>query len=441
MPSYYVTYGGDRVTFHGVSGPVSWEYPVVMVIIDPLRTGINRDYFKVSFLTPDGDEIVIQDGDGTAVSASAYVPPNSTAMWTAHGYEGNETAKFIVSSVSHPGFSGWSADTAVTTAICESPYATAYGSAVVTAEKSASLHANTFAMRRATFGEGSTYFGIALSASSFLGDYVSPISTAKRTAWLPHGSNVRFSASSVDTETYSISSATVTSMDNFDIVWDHAGNGTNMDATGTQNKAIDYHLSNGRAKRVYASGYNRVIPTTATASAAVWQPYNIITAFSSNLCKNSGSNSFITGSANIGKVNGFSAADYILGSYRNSAGTWSSLTWAHSAYKWNNRQFYSNSAYVSATYSAFRKSGPNGSNNANYGVYGKDSAGNSVLQWSASFAVPTVSGQTATATTSWASSNSIAGSQVLYCLHVGVALSTALGCNCVGYWTASGIVK
>lgn len=26
MPSYYVTYGGDRVTFQGVSGPVAWYH-------------------------------------------------------------------------------------------------------------------------------------------------------------------------------------------------------------------------------------------------------------------------------------------------------------------------------------------------------------------------------------------------------------------------------
>lgn len=26
MPSYYVTYGGDRLTFQGVSGPVVWEH-------------------------------------------------------------------------------------------------------------------------------------------------------------------------------------------------------------------------------------------------------------------------------------------------------------------------------------------------------------------------------------------------------------------------------
>lgn len=82
--SYFITFGGNRVTLAGTPGPIAWEDPGVLVLMDPNRES-NPDYMKMRFITPGGDEIVLEDGDGNTASASAYVPTNSTAYWTASG--------------------------------------------------------------------------------------------------------------------------------------------------------------------------------------------------------------------------------------------------------------------------------------------------------------------------------------------------------------------
>jgi len=79
--SYFITYGGNRLTFPGTPGPVAWENPDPMVVVDPLSNG----YITMEFTTPGGDTITL---DSQMSSASARVPVGSTASWTAHAYSG-----------------------------------------------------------------------------------------------------------------------------------------------------------------------------------------------------------------------------------------------------------------------------------------------------------------------------------------------------------------
>lgn len=430
--SYYITFGGDRLTFGGDVGALAYDFDNTLVLLNN-----NYDYLKMRFITPDTQEIIIEDGDGVS-SASAYVPVGSTAYWTAHGYEGNESSKWFVSGLNAYGFTNVSADTAVTTALCESPSATAYGSALLTATKSASAQVRTWAARRATFGEGGVNYQVAFSASSFLGTYLSPLGTALRTAWIPHGSKVRFSGSSHGGKTYSLNPL-ASSLSSFGITWGHRDSGSKMDVTGFMTAATPFRLQQGRDKCVYSTGYNRVLWVAGgLVSAAAWQPLNIITAFSSNLCTGSAAASYLTGSANAGKVYGFESSNAV-GSMMNSAGTWSNPT-SGNTYKWNNRYFGSNSAYVTATFSAARSKGATGNNNATYVFYGKTTANASVSRLSGTFQAATASGKTATKTASGSFYTTTFGEQAYAQLSIAVPKSTALFSNCVGYYTASGHV-
>lgn len=431
-PSYFVTYGGDRLTFGGTPGSIAWEQKPTMVLLNN-----NLDYLKMRFVTPDAEEIIIEDGNGVS-SASAYVQSGSTAYWTGHGYEDNPDAKYFVSGLNLAGFDGVSADTSVSTSLYENPVHSACGSAVLTANDSASARVRTWTSRKATFGEGGTAFQVAFSASSFLGDYVSPLGSALRTAWIPHGGFVRFSASSVSGRTYSLNPL-ASALDAFGITWDHRGSGSEMDVTGAMNTSVAFRLGSGRNKNVYATGYNHTLWAAAgTASAASWQPLPIITAFSSNLCAGSAAATYLVGSANAGKVYGFESST-TMGAMKNSAGSWSNPT-SGNTYKWGNRYFIANSAYCSATFSAMRTKGPTGSNQATYVFYGKDTAGASVVRKSAQFAVPTASAKTSTTTASYASSNSVFGSEICTIIANTVAQRSSLCANAVGYWTASGWV-
>lgn len=438
--SYFVTYGGNRVTFGGVQGPVAWEFEHPMVVLFPGAT-TTYDYLKMRFVTPDSQEIILEAGSGTTASASARVPVGSTAYWTGNGYQGNTATKWHVSSLYNSGFSGVSANTAVTTSFYENPNSAANGSAVLTATGSATATVATHRSYLVTFGGGGTNYHASLSASSFAGNYLSPLGNALRTAWIPSGGNIRFSASSNSGQTYSIQSITVNALSATSISWAHTNPGTNMLLTGKVTAAgTQCRLGNGRQKLVYATGYNRVLWAAAgLVSAASWQPHNIITAFSSNLCSGTASDSFIVGSGNAGKIRGFNSSTTV-GSMCNSAGTWSNPA-SGNTYKWTNRYFMSNSAHVTATFSAVRSKGPTANNNATYVFYGRNTAGNSVSRLSAQFALPKQSGKTATKTASGNFSTTTFQDEAYALLSNTVAKSTALFANAVGYFTASGRVQ
>lgn len=437
--SYYITYGGNRVTFPGTPGPVAWEFEHPMVVLFP-GASLTNDYLKMRFVTPDSQEIILEAGSGTTASASARVPVGSTAYWTGNGYQNNTGIKWHVSALYNTGFSGVSANTAVTTSFYENPNSASNGSAVLTATGSATATVATHRSYLVTFGEGNSYQA-SLSASSFAGNYLSPLGTAQRTAWIPSGGNIRFSASSISGYTYSIQSITVNSLSATSISWAHTNPGTNMLFTGKVTAAgTQCRLGNGRQKLVYATGYNRVLWVAAgLVSAASWQPHNIITAFSSNLCSGTSNTELIAGSGNAGKIRGFNSSTTV-GSMKNSAGTWSTPA-SGNTYKWNNRYFMSNSAHVTATFSAVRSKGPTANNNATYVFYGKNTAGNSVSRLSAQFALPTQSGKTATKTASGNFSTTTFQDEAYSMLSNTVAQSTALFANAVGYFTASGQVQ
>lgn len=436
--SYYITYGGDRLTFPGATGSVAWEFEHPMVMLFP-GAALTNDYLKMRFVTPDSQEIILEAGSGTTASASARVPVGSTAYWTANGYQDHTGIKWHVSALYNTGFSGVSANTAVTTSFYENPNSESDGSAILTATGSASATVSTFRSYRATFGEGGSTYHVAFSASSFVGNYLSPLGASLRTAWIPKGSEVLFSASSLSGTTYSLNPS-ATALNNFAISWNHQGSGSRMDVTGNMNTAISFRLGSGRPKRVYATGYNRVLGAAqGTASAAIWQPLCIITSFSSNLNTGSSLDTYLVGSANAGDVHGFASGPG-LGVMMNSAGTWSSITSGTNTYKWNNRYFISNSAFFSGTFSAMRTKGPTGSNNATYVFYGKDANNASVSRVSGQFAVPTASGKTSTKTASGRFSTNTLGVEAFAIMSNAVAGRTSLCANCVGHYTASGVV-
>lgn len=433
--SYFITYGGNRVTFPGTPGPVAWEYLDPMVVVDPLSNG----YITMEFATPVGDTITL---DSQMSSASARVPVGSTASWTAYGYSGDESSHNVLTSLAMQGFSNSSSDIVLGTSLYQHAALTGHGSALLTATGSASTECDTVKFHKMTYGEGSTAYYGTVSASGLLPAFTGSWGTAAgRSMWIPEGSKLGFSASSISGITYSIQTATTHAFDNTGIAWTHTNPGTNMLFTGVVTGAASLRLGSGRQKLAYATGYNRVLAAAqGLVSAASWQPHNIITAFSSNLCSGTANDSFIAGSGNAGKVRGFASSNTV-GTMKNSAGTWSNPTSSVNTYKWSNRYFMNNSAHVTATFSAVRSKGPTASNNATYVFYGKNTAGTSVSRLSGQFALPTQSGKTATKTASGNFSTTTFQDEAYAILSNTVAQSTALYANAVGYFTASGRVQ
>lgn len=436
MPdSYFVTYGNDRVCLAGTPGAIAWEYPSATVFLHPGYTA-NNDYLKMRFVTPEGGEIIIEDGSAGNVSASAMVPVNSTAYWTANGAQG-ESASYHVVSLGDSGFSGMSAYTAVTTGFYTNPDVESYGSAVLTATGSASAKTNSTKAWKATYGEGGTAWYTRVSASSWAGDYSGPWGTAGgNVMWIPSGAKVVFSASSVSGKTYTVQPA-YTAMPGYEIVYAHSKPGTHSTVSGYMNSSYAFRLGSGRTKNVYATG---LLPrnTSATASAAEWRPSGYITAFSSNLSTGSALDTFMVGTANIGKVYGFASSNN-LGAYRDSAGTWHTAT-SGNTYKWTNvTSFISNSAKISVKHSAIRTKGATGNATAYFRYYGM-SAGNMYNILSGNWKFPTASGNTATNTQTAANSTTVIGDRAFFRNDVWVAGNTALCVNASGSFTASGVI-
>lgn len=431
--SYFITYGGNRVTFPGTPGPVAWEYLDPMVVVDPLSNG----YITMEFTTPGGDTITL---DSKMSSASARVPVGSTALWTAHAYSGSASSRNVLTAYNIAGFSGVSADIPVSTSLYKTPELTGYGSGVLTSNTFASAECDTVKFNRCSYGQGSDNWNTKISASSFVGTYDDGYSTAaSRIMWIPVGGRLSYMASSISGRTFSFGTS-LTTLDDYGVNFNHNGIGTTAAVTGYMNEPRGFFLANGRNKNVYATGYNlKLGAAQGTASAASWQPLCIITAFSSNLSTGSSQSTYLTGSANAGLVYGFESSN-TLGALKNSAGTWSNPT-SGNTYKWTNRHFIANSAFFSGTFSGMRTKGPTGSNNATYVFYGRGSDGNSVSRVSGTFALPTASAKTATKTASGSYSTTTLGDEAFAIMSNTVAQRSSLCANCVGYWTASGRVQ
>lgn len=437
MPdSFFVTYGGNRVTLAGTPGAIAWESPSAMVILDPGRIS-NYDYLKMRFVTPDGDEIIVQDGNTATASASAMVPVNSTAYWTANGDQTNPSARYHVSALGYSGFSGMSAYTSVTTGFYTNTNVESYGSAVLTSTGSASAKTQTTPVYRGTYGEGGSSWYCTLMVTSWAGSITGTWGTAAgRSMWIPSGAKVVFSASSVAGKTYTVQPA-YTAMPGYEIVYAHSKPGTHSTVSGYMNSSYDFRLGSGRTKNVYGTG---LIPRnlSATASVAEWRPSAYITAFSSNLNTGSALDSFMVGTANIGKVRGFASSN-ILGAYKNSAGTWGTA-YSGNTYKWTNvTSFISNSAKITVKHSAIRTKGATGNATAYFRFYGM-SGGNMFSLLSGNWKFPTASANTATNTQTAATSLTVSGDRAFFRNDTWVAGNTALCVNASGSFTASGVI-
>ena len=440
--SYYITYGGNRLTFPGATGSVVWEAPNATVFLDPGRTS-NLDYLKMRFVTPDGGEIIMEDGSGTTASASAIVPVNSTAYWTANGYQENASARYHVSALVTTGFSGVSAYTSVNTSFYINPDVTSYGSAVLVSTGSASAATRTMTSRKAVFGQGSTSWNTKVSASSFIGNYDPGYGTAsQRVLWIPHGAKITYAASSIPTRTFSFSTA-LTSMSGYGISYNHKNAGTTGYITGYMDSARGFYLTNGRMKSVYGTGTGYQLATVSAKSASVWRAYTILTGFSSNLSTGSSLDTYLEGSANAGNVNGFSARKE-QGQMRNSAGTWIVISGTPDIYVWKFVQtFTSMSASMSGSYSAVRAKGGTGNTTATATIYGYHTASGSYSMKQGTFAYPTASAKTSTNVQTVSTSRTGNSSDIISVANMFQCQgpnNANMWVNCRGAWTASGVV-
>lgn len=433
MPdSFFVTYGGNRVTLAGTPGAIAWAEPMVDV-----NLSMNRSWLKMRFVDSTGGETSMEVGSSLSASASASVPRNSTAYWTANGYQGYASSREHVTAFLASGFAGVSADTSVTTSFYEDPSVSSYGSARLTASDSASAHISNAIAYKAVYGEGGTAWYSRVSASSWAGEYSGPWGTAGgQEMWIPSGAQVVFSASSVAGKTFSMQPA-YTAMPGYEIMYLHNLPGTRSTVSGYMNTAYSFRLGSGRTKNVYGTG---LIPrnVSATASVAEWRPSAYVTAFSSNLNTGSALDSFMVGTANMGSVYGF-ASSTTLGAYKNSAGTWTTA-YSGSTYKWTDvLKFISNSAKVSVKHSAIRTKGATGNATAFFRFYGV-SAGTAFNLLSGNWKFPTASGNTATNTQTAATSLTVSGDRAFYRNDTWVVGNTALCVNASGSFTASGVI-
>lgn len=437
-PSYFVTYGGDRLTFGGTPGSIAWEEKMVKVNLSN-----TDDYLRMRFVDSTGGETAIEVGSGATATASAEVPVGVTAYWTANGSQTGDSARYHVTGLGVSGFDAVSAETAVTTSFYNNPNSMSYGSGVLTATDSASAQALTEPVYKAAWGQGNDNWNTKVSASSWAGEINPAYTTAGgQSMWIPSGAKVAYCASSITGRTYSFNE-NMTAMPEYGINYVHSSVGTQGTASGLMTGARSFMLANGRNKLVYATGIANPISGTASASSTTWRSYTILTAFSSNLSNGSSNSTYINGSANAGLVNGFSLRKE-YGQVKNSAGTWTTLSSTNNTYVWKFiTSFMTMSGTMSGQYSGIRTKGPKGNNNTTYIIYGYQTESGSYSLASGTFAAPTASANTATHTHTASANVAIgAGSQVNVCnmFHCAVPQTTALLANCRGAWTASGRV-
>lgn len=440
--SYYITYGGNRLTFPGVTGSVAWEYNgETMVMLDPYRTS-NVDYLKMRFVTPGGNEIILEDGSAGNVSASAMVPAGSTAYFTANGNQTGDDTRWHVTALANNGFSGVSSEnwSNVTTAIYANPNVETHGSAVLTATGSASAQAITHACYKYSYGEGGNRYYSTVSASGFAPAYTGSWSNAAdRSMWIPRGSHFGFSASSLSGTTYSINPVvSANTISGMALAFNHRNLGTHSLLTGYADSPRNMRLSDGRQKQISAKGVFVWCPNTATTT---WEPSPRITAFSSNLDTGTAYGTFIVGSdsasnsAGLFKMYGFASGNSI-GSRRDRAGKWRGITTTNSNYyfPWNFTQI-SNSSYASGIFSSKRVS-YNSTTTAEYMFYGR-SGGKSFRIKNGTYRLAAAANSVARTNQTASKSLSNSGAYSMLCLDSTVALNMSAVCNCSGIWNGS----
>lgn len=439
MPgSFFVTYGGDRVTLAGTPGSVAWEEKMVDVNLSN-----TDDYLRMRFVDATGGETAIEVGSGATATASASVPVGATAYWTANGCQTGTDTRYHVTALGVAGFGDISAATAVTTGFYLNPDVTSYGSARLISTDSASAQAETTPVYHVTYGEGSTNYYSTVSASSWAGQNTGTWDWAGgRAMWIPHGAQVGFSASSMSSRTYTVQS-NMTALSGYSIEYNHKGMGTHSLVTGylTGSSTLAFRLGGGRYKSVYATGTAYQLATASAISAAAWQPITIITAFSSNLNSGSSNSEYIVGSAGAGLVYGF-ASSKSLGTMKDSAGSWKGIFGNNDVYSWgSHHDWVSNSAKMSGSFSAYRRKGGTGNNNATWVLYNRNSSNQSISGKAGTFALPTAS-STTPKTTTQTGEFALTGRSANACsvFSNAVAQNANLCCNCRGAWTASGIV-
>lgn len=401
------------------------------------------DYLRMRFVDSTGGETSIEVGSGATATASASVPVGATAYWTANGCSTGDSARYHVTALGVSGFANLSADTAVDTGYYVYPNVMSYGSATLTATDSASAQAETDVAYRVTYGEGSTNYSSTVSASSWAGEITGTWGwAAGRGMWIPRGAQVGFSASSMSSRTYTVQS-NMTALSGYSIEYNHKGMGTHSLVTGylTGSSTLAFRLGAGRYKSVYATGTAFTLATASGISAAAWQPRTVITAFSSNLLSGSSTTEYLDGSAAAGLVYGF-ALTKSIGTMKDSGGSWKDISQATDVYIWgNHHDWVSNSAKMNGQFSAFRRKGGTGNNNATYAIYGKSGSYVSFAQKSGTFALPTAS-STTPKTTTQTGEFSLTGrsANAALCFSISVPQNANLCGNCRGAWTASGVV-
>lgn len=401
------------------------------------------DYLRMRFVDSTGGETAIEVGSGATATASAEVPVGVSAYWTANGCQTGSDTRYHVTGFGVSGFDAVSADTAVTTSFYNDPNAMSYGSGIITATDSASAQAETTPVYHVTYGEGSTNYYSTVSASSWAGQNTGTWDWAGgRSMWIPQGAAVGFSASSISSRTYSVKE-NMTALSGYSITYGHRGQGSRSLVTGylTGSDVLSFRIEGGRYKSVYATGTAYQLATALAISAASWQAATIITAFSSNLNSGSSNSEYIVGSAGAGLVYGF-AASTSLGTVKNSAGSWLGISGANDVYSWlNHHDWVSNSAKMSGSFSAYRRKGGTGHNNATWVLYNKNSAYQSISGKAGTFALPTAS-STTPKTTIQTGNFAYTGrsANAAYCFSIAVPQNANLCCNCRGAWTASGVV-
>lgn len=441
MPdSFFVTYGGNRVTLAGTPGAIAWAEPMVDV-----NLSMDKSWLKMRFVDNTGGETSMEVGSSLSATASASVPRNSTAYWTANGYQGYASSRQHVTAFLASGFDGVSADTSVTTAFYTNPSVSSYGSARLTASDSASAHISNAVAYKAVYGQGNSDWNTKISASSWAGNYDDGYDTAsQRILWIPEGARISYMASSTTGRTFSFSTA-LTSISAYGVNFNHKGVGTTGGVTGYMNTARGFYLSNGRNKYVYGTGTAYQISNTSAKSASVWRAYTVATAFSSNLSTGSALDTYLNTTADAANVHGFSLRKE-LGQIKNSAGTWIVISGSEDRLVWKYASaFMSMSGTMSGSYSAVRAKGATANTTATASICAYTTASGMYTTKTGTFKAPTASGNTATTSLSVSTSRSDGGgaNQLNVCnmFQSNIAQSTNLFSNCRGVWTASGRVE
>ena len=423
------------------NGQIVWPTGdlLTMVLLDPFRTS-NADYLKMRFVTPGGEEIILQDGSGTTASASAMVPPGSTAYFTANGAQG-DTTKYHVTALANSGFSGVSSEnwSNVTTTFYSNPNVETHGSAVLTANGSASAQATTHVSYKCSYGEGGNSYSSTMSASGFAPAYTgSWNSNSGRAMYIPRGSRIGFSAAGPSGNTYSVDS-TLSAISGAAIAWDHRQVGSHTLITGYADRATAFRLNAGRIKGITAHG---VFVACGNANCTTWEPSPRITAFTSNLNTGFATGTYLSGgnsaqnSTALYKIYGFASGSG-MGSRRTTSNTWVSDTNTNKNYWYPfNFTMVRNSAYASAVFSS-KRTAAGSTNNSEWMFYGRSSNGSYRIS-NGTYSLGGGNGATARIYKAQGNVRDGNGQYGILCLDSTVATGVKAISQCSGVFTGSG---